>query len=79
MDHVVETPAAQVFSDEYKLLLKEASQIYRSPPLREAIELAVHTGLRRGNLLSLRWEWIDWLSRVIRVRIQRAANRMRCR
>jgi integrase len=48
-------------------MLKEASKVYRSPFLREAIELAVHTGLRRGNLLSLRWEWIDWLSGVVRV------------
>ncbi len=27
----------------------------------------MHTGLRRGNLLGLRWSWIDWDNRVIRV------------
>jgi len=35
--------------------------------LRAAIELAVFTGLRRGNLLGLRWECVDWLNRVVRV------------
>jgi len=53
--------------DEYKRLLDEADKVYRSPLLRDAIELAVHTGLRRGNLLELRWDWVDWLNRVVRV------------
>ena len=53
--------------DEYKLLLAEAAKVTRSPFLRDAIELAVHTGLRRGNLLGLQWSWVDWENRVIRV------------
>jgi integrase len=53
--------------EEFTRLLAEADKVTRSPFLHEAIELAVHTGLRRGNLLGLRWEWVDWLNRVIRV------------
>jgi integrase len=53
--------------EDYRRLLEEAAKIYRSPFLREAIELAVHTGLRRGNLLGLQWDWVDWLNRVVRV------------
>lgn len=44
-----------------------ADKVMRSPFLREAIELSVLTGLRRGNLLGLQWEWVDWLNRVVRV------------
>ena len=53
--------------DEDKLLLAEAAKVTRSPFLRDAIEIAVHTGLRRGNLLRLQWSWVDWENRVIRV------------
>jgi len=53
--------------EEFVRLIEEASNVAKSPFLREAIELAVYTGLRRGNLLGLRWEWVDWLNRVIRV------------
>jgi integrase len=53
--------------DEYRRLLAKASEVSRSPLLREAIELAVHTGLRRGNLLGLQWDWVDWRIRVVRV------------
>jgi integrase len=52
---------------QYKRLLDEADKVTRSPYLRAAIELAVFTGLRRGNLLGLRWDWVDWLNRVVRV------------
>ena len=53
--------------EEFARLLEEASKVTRSPFLREAVELAVTTGLRRGNLLALQWQWVDWLNRVIRV------------
>jgi len=32
-----------------------------------AFELAIETGLRQGNLFDLRWEWVDFLARVIRL------------
>ena len=54
-------------NDEYKHLLDEAAKVKRSRFLPEAIELSVHTGLRRGNLFGLKWAWVDWLNRVIRV------------
>jgi integrase len=53
--------------EEFGRLLDEADKVKRSLFLHEAIELAVSTGLRRGNLLGLRWQWVDWLNRVIRV------------
>ncbi len=53
--------------DEFARLLEAAGKVMRSPHLGAAIALAVFTGLRRGNLLGLRWEWIDWTNRVVRV------------
>ncbi len=52
--------------EEYQRLI-EAAQKVRSPHLAEKIALAVHTGLRRGNLFNLRWDQIDFLNRVLRV------------
>lgn len=52
---------------EFGSLLDEAAKVTPSPFLREAIELSVHTGLRRGNLLGLQWEWVDRVNHVIRV------------
>ena len=52
---------------EFTRLLEKAGEITKSPFLKEAIELAVYTGLRRGNLLGLEWSWIDWTSHVVRV------------
>lgn len=50
--------------EEYQRLLEAAEQ---GPwYLRPLIELSANTGLRRGNLLSLRWEEIDLQARVIR-------------
>ena len=46
----------------------------KSPFLREAIELAAHTGLRRGNLLGLQWAWVDWLNRVVRVPVTKTGK-----
>jgi len=39
--------------------------IEASPFLAEKIILSVHTGLRRGNLFSLRWDYVDFLNRVV--------------
>jgi integrase len=50
--------------EEYQRLLEAAEE---GPwYLRPLIELSANTGLRRGNLLSLRWEEIDLETRVIR-------------
>jgi integrase len=60
--------------EEFGRLLNEAGKIAKSPFLREAIELAAHTGLRRGNLLGLQWAWIDWLNRVVRVPVTKTGK-----
>lgn len=49
--------------NEEQLLLAAADQ-GRVPYLRPLIELAVETGMRRGELLSLRWEHVDLDRRV---------------
>jgi integrase len=51
--------------EEYERLLTEAEKIRWY--LRPMIVLAVHTGLRRGNLLKLRWDHIDFVTRRIRL------------
>lgn len=48
--------------EEARLLL--AADRGRSPYMRPLIVLAIETGMRRGELLSLRWEHIDFTRRV---------------
>ena len=36
---------------------------YKSPVLRDFIELALNTGCRKGELLNLKWENIDFSTR----------------
>ena len=38
-----------------------------SPFLAEKIILSVHTGLRRGSLFHLQWDYVDFLNRVVRI------------
>ena len=52
-------------SEETKLLA--ACQASRSRCLHPAVVLALHTGLRRSELLSLRWEQVDMTKKTIRV------------
>jgi integrase len=56
--------AALMTPGDARRFLKEAqkSQIY------ELLVLAIHTGMRRGELLALRWADIDWKSGAIRIR-----------
>ena len=51
--------------DEEKLL--EGCRISRSRSLYPAVILAIHTGLRSGELLSLRWLQVDLKKRTLRV------------
>jgi integrase len=51
--------------EEYERLLMEAEKIRWY--VRPMIVLAVHTGLRRGNLLKLRWDHIDFVTNRIRL------------
>jgi integrase len=52
---------------EYNRLIEAAKTIETSPFLAEKIILSVHTGLRRGSLFHLRWDYVDFLNRVVRV------------
>jgi integrase len=53
--------------DEYSRLVKAAKTIETSPLLAEKIILSVHTGLRRGSLFHMRWDYVAFLSRVVRI------------
>jgi len=46
---------------------RSSFKILRSPFLAEKIILSVHTGLRRGSLFHLRWDYVDFLNRVVRI------------
>ncbi len=47
--------------------LKAILSVTRNPWIGPAFELAIETSLRHGALFSLRWEWIDLNSRVVRI------------
>jgi len=53
--------------EEYSRLIQAAKTIETSPLLAEKIILSVHTGLRRGSLFHLRWDYVDFLNRVVRI------------
>jgi integrase len=53
--------------DEYNRLIEAAKTIEASPRLAEKIILSAHTGLRRGSLFHLRWDYVDFLNRVVRI------------
>jgi len=53
--------------DEYNRLIQAAKMIDTSPLLAEKIILSVHTGLRRGSLFQMRWDYVDFLNRVVRI------------
>jgi integrase len=53
--------------DEYNHLIQAAKKIETSPFLAEKILLSVHTGLRRGSLFHLRWDYVDFLNRRVRI------------
>ena len=54
-------------NDEYHRLIPAAKTIETSPFLAEKIILSVHTGLRRGSLFHLQWDYVDFLNRVVRI------------
>jgi integrase len=65
--------------EEYGRLLEAAKTVRTSPYLVQKIVLAVHTGLRRGSLFSLRWDQIDFAARVMRVPRTKSADPYRFR
>lgn len=47
--------------------LMNAVERSRSTVLRSAVQLAIETGLRRGELVGMKWSHIDWPRRVLSV------------
>ncbi|WP_255176054.1 hypothetical protein [Bordetella genomosp. 5] len=50
--------------------LKALLMASRNPWAAPAFELAIETSLRQGALFSLRWEWVDLKSRVVRFPVE---------
>jgi integrase len=63
---VRETAGKALTTDEENRLL-EACRLRRSRALLPVVTLALHTGLRRGEIQSLRWSQIDFLNRMLTV------------
>lgn len=63
---VHETTGKALTEDEEKRLL-EACRCRRSRALLPVVTLALHTGMRRGEIQSLRWQQIDFLNRTLTV------------
>lgn len=48
--------------------LLAACEDKRTPYLRPVVEIALNTGMRRGEILNLRWQDVDYKANVIRIR-----------
>ena len=57
---------------EYELLPR---RLHFGDHLTPAVLLSMNTGLRRGELLALRWESIDFSRRILTVEVGTAKNR----
>ncbi len=63
---VHETTGKALTDDEERRLL-DACQERRSRALLPVVTLALHTGMRRGEIQSLRWSQVDFLNRTLTV------------
>ena len=50
---------------------KVIEALAKRPVSQLAVTLALHTGMRRGELCGLRWSDVDWQSRTLRIQRQR--------
>ena len=66
MMSVHETAGKALTEDEERRLL-DACRTRRSRALLPVVTLALHTGMRRGEIQSLRWRQIDFLDRTLSV------------
>jgi len=63
----VPTRLERILELDEEIRLLAACDRVRSPYLRPAVILALNTGMRRGELLSLQWEQIDFIHGRIRI------------
>jgi integrase len=61
---IPEQPPAYLTQEQVMLLLEKIED----PNFRLLVEFAVHTGMRRGEILNLKWDHVDLASRMITVR-----------
>lgn len=63
----VHEAAGRCLTDEEERRLLNACRGRRSRALLPVVTLALHTGMRRGEIQSLRWHQIDFLNRTLTV------------
>ena len=63
----VHETAGKALSDDEERRLLESCRRRRSRALLPVVTLALHTGMRRGEIQSLRWLQIDFLNRTLTV------------
>lgn len=51
----------------YRAIRDAAGKHAGGEHIRLALAIGFHVGLRRGAILNLRWEWVDWRESVIRI------------
>lgn len=72
MMSVHETTGKALTDDEERLLL-DSCRNRRSRALLPVVTLALHTGMRRGEIQSLRWLQVDFLKRTLTVGVTKTA------
>lgn len=51
----------------------------RTPLLKQLVVLAIETGMRRGELLGLRWEHVHFAKRIVHLPLTKNGDSARCR
>src|SRR5215469_45511 len=62
-------------SEEEAVRLLEACRTSQNPFLHAIVTLALHTGMRRGEILGLTWERVDFARGVIRLEETKSGRR----
>jgi integrase len=63
----VRTNVGEALTAEKEERLLSACRTRRSPSIHPIVTLALHTGMRRGEIQSLRWEQVEFLNRTVTV------------
>jgi integrase len=58
---------ARILQPEEEIKLLDACKQVRNPLLLPIVVLALHTGMRRGELLALEWSHVDFKNRTIQI------------